>query len=156
LKQDECYNGVTKRAPSINAKRRAWVAKDKKSKKKAKAAPAKAAQKLKSVALNPMVQEVVAAALVATAAALKDSRKARAMAEQAGDQIEKLAGEGAQKGKALWALALDVAKRAGDIVQDGAKAAKPAKPARNTAKPTKPSKPARPAKKKSAAKKAQK
>ena len=111
------------------------MAKDKKASKKAKtkAKPAKAAQTLKSVATNPMVQEVVAAALVATAAALKDSKKARAMAEQAGDQIEKLAGEGAQKGKALWALALEVAKRASDIIQDKpAKATKPkkAKPAK--------------------------
>jgi hypothetical protein len=127
------------------------VAKDKKTKKKSKT---KAADTLKSVAMNPMVQEVVAAALVATAAALKDSKKARAMAEQAGDQIEKLAGEGAQKGKALWALALDVAKRAGEIVQD--KPAKSAKPAK-AAKPAKPAK-AKPAKaRKSAARpKAQK
>jgi hypothetical protein len=102
---------------------------DSKGKTKAKAKPTKAAEALKSVAMNPMVQEVVAAALVATAAALKDSRKARAMAEQAGEQIEKMAGEGAQKGKALWALALEVAKRAGDIVQD--KPAKPAKPAKS-------------------------
>ena len=113
------------------------MAKDKKAR-KLKDKPAKAAETLKSVAMNPMVQEVVAAALVATAAALKDSKKARAMAEQAGDQIEKLAGEGAQKGKALWALALDVARRAGDIVQDKAetKPAKRAKPAKS-AKPAK-------------------
>jgi hypothetical protein len=124
------------------------VAKDKKAKKKSRTKPAKAADTLKSVAMNPMVQEVVAAALVATAAALKDSKKARAMAEQAGDQIEKLAGEGAQKGKALWALALDVARRAGDIVQDGAKAAKPAK----RAKPAKSAKPASAAKTVKAAK----
>ena len=128
------------------------MAKDKKDKKKSKT---KAADAIKSVAMNPMVQEVVAAALVATAAALKDSKKARAMAVQAGDQLEKLAGEGAQKGKALWALALDVAKRAGDIVQEGAKPAKPAKrakpakaakPARATTKTSKPAKPARSAK----------
>ena len=124
------------------------MAKDKKAKKKAK--PAKAAETLKSVAMNPMVQEVVAAALVATAAALKDSKKARAMAEQAGDQIEKLAGEGAQKGKALWALALEVAKRAGDIVQDKPKAkpAKRAAPAK-AAKAAKAAKPRKPAAKKS-------
>ena len=123
------------------------MAKDKKAKKKAK--PAKAADTLKSVAMNPMVQEVVAAALVATAAALKDNRKARAMAEQAGDQIEKLAGEGAQKGKALWALALEVAKRAGDIVQDKpkAKAARAAKPATAAKKPAKAAKARKPARK---------
>lgn len=124
------------------------MAKDKKAKKNSKTKPGKAKETLKSVAMNPMVQEVVAAALVATAAALKDSKKARAMAEQAGDQLEKLAGEGAQKGKALWALALDVAKRAGDIVQDGAKPAKPARKAKpaKAAKAAKPGKPARKAK----------
>ena len=118
-----------------------------KTKKASKAkAPAKAADALKSMAMNPMVQEVVAAALVATAAALKDSNKARAMAEQAGDQLQSLAGEGAEKGKALWALALDVAKRAGDIVQERPKAkAKPAKSSgtAKTAKAVKPSKPAK-------------
>ena len=115
------------------------MAKDKKAKKKSKA---KAAGTLKSVAMNPMVQEVVAAALVATAAALKDSKKARAMAEQAGDQIEKLAGEGAQKGKALWALALEVAKRAGDIVQEKPKSRPKAKskPKAKTAAPARPKK----------------
>ena len=121
------------------------MAKDKKAVKKLKAKPAKAAEAIKSVAMNPMVQEVVAAALVATAAALKDSRKARAMAEQAGDQIEKLAGEGAQRGKALWALALDVAKRAGDIVQDKPKP-KAKRKAAKTSKPAKARKPARKAK----------
>jgi hypothetical protein len=133
----------------IEREREAMVAKDKKAKKKTK--PAKAADTLKSVAMNPMVQEVVAAALVATAAALKDSKKARAMAEQAGDQIEKLAGEGAQKGKALWALALEVARRAGDIVQEKprakpARAAKPATAAKKPAKAAKAKKPARKAK----------
>lgn len=125
------------------------MAKDKKAKKKSGTKSAKAADKIKSVAMNPMVQEVVAAALVATAAALKDSKKARAMAEEAGEQIEKLAGEGAQKGRALWALALEVAKRAGDIVQDKpVKAAKPAK----VAKPTKATKPAKTKTRKKAAK----
>ena len=124
------------------------MAKDKKAKTKSKAKPAKAADTLKSVAMNPMVQEVVAAALVATAAALKDNRKARAMAEQAGDQIEKLAGEGAQKGKALWALALEVAKRAGDIVQDKpktrpARAAKPSAAAKPKAAKKKPARKAK-------------
>ena len=119
------------------------MAKDKKTKKKSKTKPAKAADALKSVAMNPMVQEVVAAALVATAAALKDSKKARAMAEQAGDQIEKMAGEGAQKGKALWALALEVAKRAGEIVQDKAKPAAKGKAKPKATAPARPKKSAR-------------
>jgi hypothetical protein len=100
------------------------VAKDKKAKKKSKT---KAADAIKSVAMNPMVQEVVAAALVATAAALKDTKKARAMAEDAGEQLKGLAAESTQKGKALWSLALEVARRAGDIVQDKPKAKAKAK-----------------------------
>ena len=86
-------------------------------KKKAKAG--KTVSSLKSVAANPLVQEVVAAALVATAAALKDSKKARAMAAHAGDQLEAMAEDGAEKGKALWILALEVAQRAGDIISEG-------------------------------------
>lgn len=121
------------------------MAKGKKAKKKAIKSAAKARDKIKSVAMNPMVQEVVAAALVGTAAALKDNKKARAMAEQAGEHLEKLAGEGAQKGRALWALALDVAKRAGDIVQEGSQAAKASKPGKRT-KPAKSAKAAKPAK----------
>ena len=115
------------------------MAKDKDAKKKSSGSAANAGDKIKSVAMNPMVQEVVAAALVATAAALKDNKKARAMAEQAGDQLEKLAGEGAERGKALWALALDVAKRAGDMVQDSGRKAKSEKAAKpeKTAKPAK-------------------
>jgi hypothetical protein len=77
---------------------------------------------------NPMVQEVVAAALVATAAALKDTKKARAMAEDAGDQLQSLANDSKQKGKALWSLALEVARRAGDIIQEKPKAKAKAKP----------------------------
>lgn len=104
------------------------MAKDKKAKKKkdgaakgkaqSKTKPAKSKSSFKAVISNPMVQEVVAAALVATAAALKDTKKARAMALDAGDQLEEMAKDGAEKGTALWALALDVAKRAGAILTD--------------------------------------
>ena len=136
------------------------MAKDKKAGKKSKT---KAADALKSMAMNPMVQEVVAAALVATAAALKDTKKARAMAEDAGDQLQSLAADGKQKGTALWSLALEVARRAGDIIQDKPKAtakvkvkaktkakAKAAPKARATPKPKAK---ATPAKRKPAAKK---
>ena len=110
------------------------MAKDKKAgKKKAKT---KATESLKTIAMNPMVQEVVAAALVATAAALKDTKKARAMAEDAGDQLQSLANDSKQKGKALWSLALEVARRAGDIIQEKPKAKAKAKPkAKATPKP---------------------
>jgi hypothetical protein len=105
------------------------VAKDKKKKKdgkkaigvpKAKPAKAsKAAKRLKSLTENPLVADVVAAALVATAAALKDSKKARQLAAQAGDELNALAKEGAERGNAMWQLALDIGRRSLDsLVKD--------------------------------------
>ncbi|MFP5328516.1 MAG: hypothetical protein ACLGHC_00035 [Alphaproteobacteria bacterium] len=67
-----------------------------------------AASKLKE---NPLVSEVVAAALVATAAALKDPRKARRLAADAGEELERAQGKVSRKADAFWALALDVARR---------------------------------------------
>jgi len=64
------------------------------------------------MAQNPMAADIVAAALVATAAALKDANKARRLAGQAGDQLAELAKEGADRGNAMWQLALDVGRRA--------------------------------------------
>jgi hypothetical protein len=99
------------------------VAKDKKKKKsgkkavdtpKAKPKARKAANRLKSLTKNPLVADVVAAALVATAAALKDSTKARQLAAQAGDELDKLAKEGAERGNAMWQLALDIGRRSLD------------------------------------------
>jgi hypothetical protein len=94
------------------------VAKDKKKKKagkKANGAPkakaVKAARRLKALTENPLVADVVAAALVATAAALRDSKKARQLAAQSGDQLEDLAREGAERGNAMWELALDIGRR---------------------------------------------
>jgi hypothetical protein len=94
------------------------VAKDKKKKKKDKkdkagagVGAAKAATSLKAIAQNPLVADIVAAALVSTAAALKDSKKARLLAAQAGDELEKLAREGSEKGSAMWQLALDIGRR---------------------------------------------
>jgi hypothetical protein len=96
------------------------VAKDKKKKKAKKAnttssatgRAGKAAKRIKSLTENPLVADVVAAALVATAAALKDSNKARRLAAQASDQLTELAKEGADKGNAMWQLALEVGRRA--------------------------------------------
>jgi hypothetical protein len=89
------------------------MAKDKKKNKKDKAGAAgKAAKRLKAMAQNPMAADIVAAALVATAAALKDTNKARRLAGQAGDQLAELAKEGADRGNAMWQLALDVGRRA--------------------------------------------
>ena len=89
------------------------MAKDKKNKKKDKpSAAGKTAKRLKAMAQNPLAADIVAAALVATAAALKDSNKARRLAGQAGDQLAELAKEGADRGNAMWQLALDVGRRA--------------------------------------------
>lgn len=97
------------------------VAKDKKkSKKKDKkngSAGTSAAASLKALSQNPLVADVVAAALVATAAALKDSNKARRLAEDAGDEITTLSKSGADRGNALWKLALDVGKSALEAYQ---------------------------------------
>jgi len=72
---------------------------------------AKTAKRLKAIAENPLVADVVAAALVATAAALKDSKKARQLAAQGADQLGKLSKEGASRGNAMWDLALDIGRR---------------------------------------------
>ena len=85
-----------------------------------------AAKKLKAMTENPLVADIVAAALVATAAALKDSKKARALAAGAGEELEALAKSGADRGNALWQLALDVGKRA--VAEFAGDAAPPKRP----------------------------
>ena len=72
-----------------------------------------------------MSTEIVAATLVAAAAALRDPKKAKALALEAADDLKKAAKSGADGG-ALWKLALDVARRSIDTVgkDDGAKKAK--------------------------------
>lgn len=80
----------------------------------AKKVKAKAAD----LASNPLVAEVVAATLVAAAAAIKDPKKARAIAESVGDELGKAA-KGAQGGSAMWQLAMDVAKRSMGALADG-------------------------------------
>ncbi|WP_028970026.1 hypothetical protein [Sphingomonas sp. URHD0057] len=92
------------------------MVKDKKKKKDDKKSAgqkkaAKTARRLKAITQNPLVADVVAAALVATAAALKDSKKARQLAAQGADQLGKLSKEGASKGNAMWDLALDIGRR---------------------------------------------
>ena len=85
------------------------MAKDKKAKKTKK--PGKATKKLKALSQNPLLADIVAAALVATAAALKDSKRARALAADAGDELAKLSRAGAERGSALWDLALEIGRR---------------------------------------------
>lgn len=94
------------------------MAKDKKKKKKDKSAKAavagttgKAVKRIKSLSRNPYVADVVAAALVGAAAALKDSRKARQLAAEAGDELEKMSRKSIQRGEALWDMALDIGRR---------------------------------------------
>lgn len=95
-----------------------------KGKKKKKAI--KAGATFKSLAKNPMVADVVAAALVATASALKDSKRARQLALDAGDELRKLAKKGSEDGSALWEMALQIGRRSLDaLVSDGGNAAKP-------------------------------
>jgi hypothetical protein len=126
------------------------MSKDKKKKKAAKAGAT-----LKNLAKNPMVADVVAAALVATASALKDSKRARQLALDTGDELRKLAKKGSEDGSALWEMALQIGRRSLDaLVSDGAKAAKPKAKAKAKARPAaKKSAAKKPAAKKPAAKK---
>ena len=71
----------------------------------------KSARSLQALTQNPLVADVVAAALVSMAAALKDSDKARRMASDAGDQLSDLSKSGAKQGGAMWDLALEVGRR---------------------------------------------
>ena len=97
------------------------VAKDKKKKDKKdkkggngsslRKAPSKAAKSLQALTENPLVADVVAAALVSMAAALKDSEKARRLASDAGDQLNAISKKSAKQGNAMWDLALDVGRR---------------------------------------------
>lgn len=79
---------------------------------------AKAVKKAKTAATkikdNPVVSEIVAAALVATAAALKDPQKARRIAAEAGDELKRAGAEAGRKSDAFWNLALDIARRSID------------------------------------------
>lgn len=95
-----------------------------------KAKVAKVVKGAKKIAQNPMTTEVVAATLVAAAAALRDPKKAKALALSAADDLKKAAKSGADGG-ALWKLALDVARRSVDAIGKEAASApakKPAKP----------------------------
>jgi hypothetical protein len=84
---------------------------DKKSKAKSKgASTAKAAKSLKAISQNPIVADVVAAALVSMAAALRDSNKAKQLAASASDEIGKLSSARAKKGNVFWDLALEVGR----------------------------------------------
>jgi hypothetical protein len=106
------------------------VSKDKKKKKKDKknggadGSLTSATKSLKAISENPLVADIVAAALVGAAAALKDSRKARRLAADAGDQLDAMSKEAANRGNAMWDLALDVGRRTLDALATEATAKK--------------------------------
>lgn len=85
--------------------------KDKKTSAAATRTGGKAAKSLKALSQNPFVADVVAAALVATASALKDSKKARQLAAYAGDELEALSKDGARRGSALWDMAIKIGQQ---------------------------------------------
>ena len=118
------------------------MAKDKKKKKKDKkdkSAAGSTVQTLKALGQNRLVADIVAAALVATAAALKDSKKAQRLAADAGDELTKLSRAGAKKGSALWDMALQIGRESLDaLASDSAPKrvkSKPAAPAKRAKKP---------------------
>ena len=96
----------------------------KKHKKKDKSSAAKAVKGIKTLAENPLVADIVAAALVGMAAALKDSDKARRMAGKAGDQLDKMSRTTAKKGNAMWDLALDIGRQTLETLASEAKSGK--------------------------------
>ena len=100
--------------------------------KRAKVAAVAKVAKTKAVDLasNPVVAEVVAASLVAAAAAIKNPKKARAMAASVGDELE-AAGKGAQEGgNTFWQLAMDIARRSIDALSPDAGPKKSSKKAK--------------------------
>ena len=70
----------------------------------------------KRAAKNPTAAEVVAATLVAAAAALRNPKKAQALALEAADDIKRAAKSGINSGEAMWKLAMDVARRSIDAL----------------------------------------
>jgi hypothetical protein len=68
--------------------------------------------------------------LVGAAAALRNPDKARKLATAAGDNLEKIGKDAAEKGSALWGLALEVGRRSMETLD----LVPTAKPARKTAR----------------------
>jgi hypothetical protein len=102
----------------------------------AKSAVSRIKKKTAELAHNPQIAEVVAATLVAAAAAIRDPKKARALADSAADEIGNAGKQVAAKSGDFWQLALDVARRSMEAVAgDG-----PPKKAKKTAVPKKKSK----------------
>ncbi len=114
--------------------------------------------KAMDLAQEPVVADIVAAALLSAAAALrdgKDARRAAKAAGAAGAEAAKAAGEAAREagkvGDSLRKLAFDLARRTLDSWDSPAKGAKPPKSPKppkppKAPKPAKPPKPSKPAK----------
>ena len=90
---------------------------------------AKVAKGAKKLAKNPAAAEIVAATLVAAAAALRNPKKAQALALSAADDLKRAAKSGVDSGEAMWKLALDVARRSIDALGPEKAAKKPKKSA---------------------------
>jgi hypothetical protein len=102
--------------------------KEKKGKKRKSGGAAKAVKGMKALADNPLVADIVAAALVGMATALKDSDKARKLAGKAGDELGKMAKTNAKQGGAMWDLALNVGRQTLEALAEEGKRGKRAKP----------------------------
>ena len=76
----------------------------------------KAAEGVKALTQNPLVADVVAAALVSMAAALKDNKKAHALADNAGAELKTLSGKAGKDGQVMWDLAKEVGRQALDAI----------------------------------------
>lgn len=107
--------------PKDKKKKSAGTDGGKKSRKKGKSATSKAASSLKALTDNPLVADIVAAALVGMATALKDSDKAKKLAGKASDELNKMSKKSAKQGSAMWDLALNVGRQALETLADEAK-----------------------------------
>ena len=82
-------------------------------------ASGKAAKSLQALSENPLVADVVAAALVSMAAALKDCDKARRLANGCGRPADSLSKKSTEQGMRMWDLALDVGRKdARDLAEE--------------------------------------
>lgn len=70
----------------------------------------KATKSLQALAQNPIIADVVAAALVGMASALRDSDKAKRLASDAGDQLNAMSKKSKRQGNEMWELALDIGR----------------------------------------------
>ena len=121
---NECKGNAVPKDKKKKSKPDAATGSGRKQKKQGKSRPAKAVKGLKALAENPLVADIVAAALVGMASALKDSDKARKLAGRAGDELGKMAKTNAKKGGAMWDLALDIGRQTLDALSEEGKGKK--------------------------------